>query len=119
LQKEEVEKKDNMGELRKKIPYNRTYYNELRAEGLSHADAVHVASAEMSGAYEKPDGSIDSNQTACPTLEYDENAPKASKEMRDAKRKGMSEAEEAAREAGFASLKNYYRSLGLSTEDLD
>ncbi|MFC1727821.1 hypothetical protein ACFL0Y_04825 [Patescibacteria group bacterium] len=42
-------------------------------EGLSPNEAVLIAATSMDGAWENPDGSIDSHQTYCDVLDYDEH----------------------------------------------
>ncbi|KUK66874.1 MAG: hypothetical protein XD87_0442 [candidate division WS6 bacterium 36_33] len=62
--------------------YDSDFVAELVREGHSHADAVRVASGEMDGANETPEGTIRSTQTDCNNLHYKETL----EESKEAKR---------------------------------
>lgn len=97
--------------------YSQEYYKELLEEGHSHLDAIKIASTEMDGADENPDGTINSKQTACNFLKYSETmAPSIT--AQEAARVAKNAAEAEARKLGFPDLKTYYESLGLDAEDL-
>jgi hypothetical protein len=65
--------------------YDPDFVAELVKEGHSHADAVRIASGEMDGANETPEGTIRSTQTDCDNLHYKETV----EESKEAKRAGI------------------------------
>jgi len=97
--------------------YNQKFYDELIKEGHSYLDAIKIASTEMDGANENPNGTINSKQTACNLLRYAETlAP--STEAQKAGLIAKRAAETEAKKLGFSDLKTYYKSLGLDPKDV-
>ena len=70
--------------------YDSDFVAELVAEGHSHADAVRIASGEMDGANETPEGTIRSTQTDCNKLHYKETLDEP-EEVKRARRRGESQ----------------------------
>ena len=69
-----------------------SFLNELRADGIPEADLGHFA-AMMDAAPETPDGNIESWQTFCNELHYDENLPPPSRAQVEAGKQAQADAE--------------------------
>ncbi len=63
------------GEARRNEPrrFDPRYVKKLEREGMSSSEALLEACTTMAGAYEDREGNINSYQTACPVLNYDES----------------------------------------------
>lgn len=66
--------------------YDPKFIDKLMSEGMDFDEAVLAASAEMDGAYEKPDGGIHASQTHCGVLKYDEHLRGRTPGMREGQR---------------------------------
>lgn len=77
--------------LETEVPkYDPDVIQDLLDEGYSENEAIRILSTTMDGANETPTGEINSTQTACDTLDYDETLEE-SKEVEKARRKTESE----------------------------
>lgn len=95
----------------KQEQYDQDFYDALIDEGFSPGTAGYIAGAEMEGAATDENGFIDSMQTYCNQLGYNEAGPKISRAMREAREKTRDEALEMVKELGFSSMKEYYAAM--------
>lgn len=82
--------------------YDSDFVAELINEGHSHADAVRIASGEMDGANETPEGTVRSTQTDCNNLYYKETL----EESKEVKRAGTLNEEQVRAELGLKEEEN-------------
>lgn len=95
----------------KQKQYDQDFYDALVEEGFSASAAGYIAAAEMEGAATDENGFIDSMQTYCNKLGYNEAGPKISRAMREAREKTRDEALDMVKELGYGSMKEYYAAM--------
>jgi len=84
--------------------YDSREVEKLMEEGYSYNEAVRIAASEMDGAYQGPEGNINSTQTGCNHLRYDEGLPDS---------KGAKEGEETTLKA----IARHYNLSSLTSKE--
>lgn len=90
--------------------FDPSYVKKLEAEGMSATEALREACTTMSGAFENPGGGINSFQTLCNVLHYDENLPESSEA-----KKGKEKTENLLLEF----MKKQFPQVDVTAENLD